>query len=213
LPGILHNLLRFLFHLGYAGPFVMGILDSSFLFLPFGNDLLVVALTARHHEGYLWYVLTAVCGSTVGVFLLDLIARKLGKEGVTRVAGQKRFEYLQRKIGERGAIALITGCLAPPPFPFTMVVAANSALGYPRRRLLLVVAAARAVRFLILGALAIKFGRAILRIANSAAFRGVMFAFIGICLLGSIYSISAWVRKGRSPRGQRAPAQTAEAGG
>ncbi len=64
-------------------------------------------------------------------------------------------------------MALVVACLAPPPFPFTMVVATNSALGYPRQRLLLTVAISRGVRFLILGLLAIKFGRAILRIANS----------------------------------------------
>ena len=39
-------LVRFVVQLGYFGPFVMGIMDSSFLVLPFGNDLLVVGLVA-----------------------------------------------------------------------------------------------------------------------------------------------------------------------
>ena len=98
-------LLRFLFHLGYAGPFFMGIMDSSFLFLPFGNDLLVVALVARHHDGLPFFVLSAVCGSTAGVFLLDLIARKGGEAGVQKVAGQRKFERLKRKVGEKGGRA------------------------------------------------------------------------------------------------------------
>lgn len=38
-----HPLLQFLLHIGYFGPLLMGVLDSSFLFLPFGNDLLVVS--------------------------------------------------------------------------------------------------------------------------------------------------------------------------
>jgi hypothetical protein len=67
----------FLLHLGYFGPVLMGILDSSFLFLPFGNDLLVVTLMARHHQGWLWYVLAAAVGSTIGVFALALVAQKL----------------------------------------------------------------------------------------------------------------------------------------
>ena len=41
----------------------MGVLDSSFLFLPFGNDLLVVSLVARHHQGFIVYVLLAATGS------------------------------------------------------------------------------------------------------------------------------------------------------
>ena len=58
----------------------MGIFDSSFLFLPFGNDLLVVTLVARHHEGWLSYVLAAAVGSTIGVFALALVAQKLGED-------------------------------------------------------------------------------------------------------------------------------------
>ncbi len=179
---------------------MLGVLDSSFLFLPFGNDILVIALIARHHQGYLLYVLMATCGSTAGVLLLDVMARKLGEEGIQKIAGQKQFEYLKRKIGERGGLAVAVGCLAPPPFPFSMVAGVNIALGYPRRRLLVIVAAFRAVRFLILGALAIKFGRVIIRWANSEVFKNVMIGFILICLIGSVYSIFKWVRHGRSKR-------------
>ena len=168
MSGFLQHRLHFLISLGYFGPFLMGVLDSSFLFLPYGNDLLVIALTVRHHEGYLIYVVGAVLGSTLGVFFLDLVARKLGEAGVQKVAGQRRFDYLKRKIGQYGGKAIVVGCLAPPPFPFTMVIAVNSALSYPRRRLLLTVAWSRAVRFLILGALAIKFGRQIIRFASSS---------------------------------------------
>lgn len=175
----------------------MGVMDSSFLFLPFGNDLLVVGLVARHHQGWPFYVLSAVCGSTLGVFFLDLLARKGGEAGVQKVAGQRRFDYLRRKIGERGGAALALAALAPPPFPFTMVVAVNSALAYPRRRLLWTVAAARAVRFVILSLLAIKYGRAILRIANSEGFRWTIIAFTMLCIAGSVFSILKWVRSGR----------------
>ncbi|MGA8030663.1 MAG: hypothetical protein WB992_26260 [Bryobacteraceae bacterium] len=196
------HLLRILFHLGYFGPFVMGIMDSSFLFLPFGNDLLVIGLLAQHHEGFPLYLISAVCGSTLGVFLLDLVARKGGEEGVQKVAGQRRFEYLKRKIGQQGGRALVVGCLAPPPFPFTMVVAVNSALGYPKYRLLWIVALSRAVRFTLLSLLAIKFGSAILRIANSAPFRWTMIGFIVLCLIGSVFSVMKWVRRGKSARRQ-----------
>ncbi len=197
---MLHTLLRSLFHLGYFGPFVLGIFDSSFLFLPFGNDLLVVALTARHHDNYLIYVASAAAGSTLGVFFLDLVARRLGEDGITKVAGKQRFEYLKRKMGQHGAKTLVIGCLAPPPFPFTMLVAVNSALGFPRPKLLGIVAVSRAVRFLILGALAIKFGRAIIHMVNSSGFKYFMYAFTAICVAGSIYSIAGWLRKGRSRR-------------
>jgi membrane protein YqaA with SNARE-associated domain len=197
LSNFFRPLLHFLFQLGYFGPLVMGVLDSSFLFLPFGNDLLVVGLVVRHHQGLILYVLAAASGSILGVLLLDLVARKAGEEGIQKVAGPKRFEYLKRKIGEKGGRALALGCLAPPPFPFTMAVATNSALGYPRLRLLWIVWLARAFRFTVIGLLALKFGPAILRISNSPAFKWSMVGFIAICFVGSAMSIRKWVRKSR----------------
>jgi membrane protein YqaA with SNARE-associated domain len=83
------SVLAFLLHLGYFGPVFMGILDSSFLFLPFDNDLLVVTLVARHHQGWPWYVLAAALGSTIGVSVLGLVAHELGEEGVQKMAGEK----------------------------------------------------------------------------------------------------------------------------
>ena len=182
----------------------MGIIDSSFLFLPFGNDLLVVGLVARNHDGYLIYVLSAVCGSTCGVFLLDVVARRLGANSVEKIVGHSRLTFLNKKIEENGAATIITACLAPPPFPFTMVVATNSALGYPRKRLLALVAICRAARFLVLGYLAILYGRTILRIFNSTAFKYAMVVFIVLCLIGSIFSVLHWFRRGQAP--QPAPA-------
>src|SRR5665213_197960 len=175
--------LLFLFHLGYFGPFVMGILDSSFLVLPFGNDLLIVGLVAHNHHGLPFYVISAACGSTIGVLSLALVARKFGEEGIRKVAGQKQFDRLKKQIGERSGIAVAIGCLAPPPFPFTMVIAAASAMGYSLWRLLTINFVSRAIRFTILGFLAIKYGSAVLRIAHSPAFVWSMIVFIILCLV------------------------------
>lgn len=190
-------LLLFLFHLGYLGPFVLGILDSSFLVLPFGNDLLVVGLIARHHSGFAVYVISAACGSTLGVILLAKVARKFGEDGIRKVAGQKQFDKLKRRIGDRSGVAVAIGCLAPPPFPFTMVIAAASALGYSVWRVAAINFVSRAVRFSVLGVLAIKFGTAILRIAKSPAFVWSMVVFIALCLIASAFSIWHWVHSTR----------------
>lgn len=193
-----HSLLHIFIHLNYAGPFILGVLDSSFLFFPFGNDLLVVALVAHNHHGYLLYVLSAACGSTCGVLILDLVARKLGEEGIKKVTGPERFKYLEKKIGQRGGISIVVACLAPPPFPFEPVLATNIVLGYPRRKLLLLVAASRASRFLILGFLAVHYGSAIMKIIKSDDFKWAMVGFIVVCVVGSAFSILKWVRRGRN---------------
>jgi membrane protein YqaA with SNARE-associated domain len=205
--GLFRTLLHFVFSIGYFGPVVMGVLDSSFLFLPFGNDLLVIALVARHRAGYLLYVLAATAGSTLGVFLLDLVSRKAGGSGVKKMAGKGRFNHLKKKMEEHGALALLLGCLAPPPFPFTMAVVTLSALKYPRWRMLLVVAFGRGLRFLIVGYLALRFGRLVLEVAQSAGFKFSMGILVALCVIGSILSISKWFRRRPSRGAQAAQAQ------
>jgi membrane protein YqaA with SNARE-associated domain len=200
LAHFLRPLLHLLFRLNYLGPFVMGVMDSSFLLLPFGNDLVVITLVVRNHAGYPWYVLTAVCGAVTGTLLLDIVSRRVGEAGVRRVAGDRRFEYLKKKFGEKGGIAVAVACLSPPPFPFTAIIATVCALGYPRKRLLAFVAAARALRFAILGALAIRYGRMIIRMANSVPFRFTMLAFIVFCLIGSALSVTKWLGRGTKSR-------------
>jgi len=54
-------LLAMFWKFGGLGLVVLGILDSSFLFAPLGNDLLVVAMTARKHSGNAKIVCTRFC--------------------------------------------------------------------------------------------------------------------------------------------------------
>lgn len=190
---------HFVFHIGYFGPFLMGILDSSFLVLPFGNDLVIVGMVARHHQGYPWYVLSAACGSTIGAGLLSHVSRKLGQEGIRKIIGVARYEKLARRIGRRSGLAVAAAGLAPPPFPFTAVIAAVSALDYSFSRILVFNFLARATRFTILAILALKFGRHILQIVKSGAFEWSMLAFIVLCFVASGFSVLHWLRK---PRGE-----------
>lgn len=192
-----HPLLQFLIHIGYFGPLLMGVLDSSFLVLPFGNDLLVVALVANHHQGAPWYVVAAACGSTIGVLALSLVSRKLGEEGIRKLAGEKQYKRLKEHIGSHAGPAIAVGGLAPPPFPFTMVIAAAAVLDYPLWRLLIINFFTRAARFAVIAWLAIKFGKQVLGIAKSSAFQWGVGAFIFLCVVGSAFSIWRWLRRSR----------------
>jgi membrane protein YqaA with SNARE-associated domain len=188
-------LLHFLFHIGYFGPLVMGILDSSFLVLPFGNDLVVVGLVAQHPKGLALYVISAAIGSSLGAIILALVARKVGEDGIRKVAGDRRYEKLRKRVGERSAIAIFMAGIAPPPFPFTTVIAAVGALDYPVWRIVAVNFLARGVRFTILAFLALKFGKTVLQIAKSPAFEWTMIGFIALCVVATAISIWHWVKK------------------
>lgn len=194
---LLHPFLQFLMHLGYFGPLAMGILDSSFLVLPFGNDLVVMGMVAGNPRGMAWYVLSAAVGSTIGALLLSLVSRKLGEEGIRRLAGERRYESLKNHLGRHAGVAVALAGLAPPPFPFTTVIAGSAALKYRLWRLLAINFCARAARFALISILAIKFGNELLHIARSAPFKWGMAIFIALCAVASAFSIAHWLRRPR----------------
>lgn len=195
--GLLRSAFSFLFHLGYTAPLLLGILDSSFLVLPFGNDLLIVTLIARNHHGFPLYVLMGAAGSTMGVFLLSVAARRFGEAGVRKVAGDGQFEKLSKRVGSHSGVFIALACVAPPPFPFTMVIAAASALDYPLWKLLTVTFVTRSARFALLGILAIQFGAAVLNITRSRPFFWSMVCFILLSLAATAVSTRHWLKAGR----------------
>jgi membrane protein YqaA with SNARE-associated domain len=192
------DLLTYFLQLGALGILLVSIADDSFLFLPIGSDLLTVILVARHHEKFLLYVLAGAVGSTIGVFLLDLVCRKGGEAMLTRLVKPKLLDFLKQRIEHHAAAVVIVTCIAPPPFPFGAAIAVASAFQYPRTRLLCLVFFARAARYSLIGWSALYFGRRILRIADSTDFLWLMGGFIAFCVIGSILSIIHWVRISRS---------------
>lgn len=206
---MLRHVYAFFYHLGGFGLVGLGVLDSSFLFTPFGNDLLIIALTARHHARMPYYAAMASAGSVAGCLLVDLVCRKGGKEGLKKRVSRKRIEYLERKIGQDAGYALAVASLMPPPFPFTPWVIAAAALQYPRKKLLSVIAVARFARFCIEGTLAVFFGRGILRLARSDQFKYVIFVLLVVSIAGSAYSVYLWVKQsGKRSRPQQNAVET-----
>ena len=86
----MHELIRHALHffgrMGGFGLIRFGILDSSFLFLPLGNDVLLIVLTARKPDLFWYYALMAALGSLIGCTLTDAVSRKLGESGLERMA-------------------------------------------------------------------------------------------------------------------------------
>ncbi len=195
---ILRSFAIFFFSLGGVGLLLLGILDSSFLFMPLGNDLLVIALTAAHRERMLYYVTMATIGSVFGVAFTHWVSAKGGQKGIEGDRKSKRIAYVERRVREHGGIAIATAALMPPPFPFTPFIVVAAALQYPLRRMLLIIAVCRAVRFATEGALAMIYGRRIIRMAQSPYVEGFIMALVVISLAGSAWSISSWIKKSRT---------------
>jgi membrane protein YqaA with SNARE-associated domain len=201
------SLFAFVRKLGGAGLFLMSLLDSSFLFLPFGNDFLLIALVSSHRNSSQWvlYVLLSAFGSIAGVWLVDIFMRKMGEEGLEKFVKPEKIKRLKVKMEKRAGWVIFLATLLPPPFPFTAVVLTASALQTPRKLILLAVFFGRLIRFMILAMLALYFGRQILRFLESEVINYVVFAFIGIALVGSFFSVRKWLGNWRTT--QAMPAQ------
>ncbi len=206
---VLAVLLAVFWRLGGGGLLILGVLDSSFLFAPLGNDLLVVGLTAQKHAvlPMLYYAAMSTVGSVLGVLLVDVVFRPAGERGLEKHLSRRRIEYIKSKVDRDAVWGLIVACLAPPPFPFTPFVMGAAALQYPRQRLLLVTGAARMVRFTGLGVLALFFGRQILQWAKGAVVQDFFLGLIAVFVIGSVVSVVGWIRRSRKSNGPSSESQ------
>ena len=164
-----------------------------------GNDLLVLALSARYHERMLYYVVMATAGSLIGCFATYWISRKSESVQKKFVSG-KHLDTIRKQVEKRAGWTLVVASLMPPPFPFTAFVAAAAAFRYPRNKLLGFVGVGRFMRFAIEGALAIHYGRWIIKQAESPLLEHVMIALIVISIVGSGFSIYQWIEGARTAR-------------
>ena len=202
MKSIIHIIARALFRAGGLGLLTLGAFDSSPLVVPLGNDLLMLALSARYHERALYYVAMATAGSLIGCFATDWISRK-SEGGQKKFLSGKHLKYIRTQVEKRAGWTLVAASLMPPPFPFTAFVAAAAAFRYPRKKLLGFVGVGRLVRFGIEAALAIHYGRWIIRQAQSPLLDHVMIALIVISLAGSAFAIYQWTDRTSGRRAAR----------
>ena len=193
-------LLRFFRRMGALGLFLLSILDSSFLVLPFGNDLLLIGLTSSDRNGFSWilYVLTAAAGSVLGALTVDLVMRAAGEKGLQRFLSEKRIEKLKKKMDTKAGLSVFFGTLLPPPFPYTPIIMTAAALQYPRSKLLGIVFGGRLLRYTVEAILSLFFGRRLIRYINSDVFSYLVYALLGLAVVLSVISVLKWVGKRKS---------------
>lgn len=189
--------LRFFLRLGIFGLFLMSALDSSFLVLPFGNDLLLIALVSSNREGLWWivYALVSALGSVAGVFVIDLLMRNAGEKGLERFISERKVEKLKSKLENKMGITVFIATLIPPPFPFTPAVMTASALQCSRGKLLGAVFLGRLVRFGAEAILALYFGRQVIAFINSDVVTYIVYGLIGIAVVLSTLSVLRWLKR------------------
>jgi len=190
-------ILRFFRSLGVFGLLLLSALDSSFLVLPFGNDLLLIALVSHNRDSVIWiaYVLVSAIGSVIGVLIVDLLMRPAGERGLEHFISQQQIEKLKAKLENKAGITVFFATLIPPPFPFTPAVMTASALQTPRGKLLSAVFFGRLLRFGAEAVLALYFGRQVIAFINSDVVSYIVYGIIGIGVVLSTLSVLKWLRR------------------
>ena len=193
------RLINFFVRLGVFGPFLLEALDSSFFYVPLGNELLLFALIHGGGPRWMWiaYALSGAAGTVVGVFVLDLVVRRIGEEGIERIVKPERFRKLKARMEAHTSwVVFLSGAL-PPPFPFRVTMMTASALQCSRAKILLSVFAGRALRFAAEALLILYFGRAFLKVMESEAFEYVIYLLTLVAVVGSAFIIFQLVRSRR----------------
>ncbi len=181
------------------GIVVLGALDSTLFFsLPFGIDAIVIILAARM-EGYAWVVpLLATSGSAAGAALTFWMGVKIGEKGLDRYVDARRLERIRERIRTQGAVALAVLDLIPPPFPFTPFVLAAGALEVNARMFFATLVVCRLFRFGLEAALAVIYGRSIVRWLDSDLFHDIVAGCIALATVLTALSIVKVVRSTRT---------------
>jgi membrane protein YqaA with SNARE-associated domain len=186
--------------LGLGGPglLVLALLDSSFLSIPEGNDLLIIVLSmGGSWSNMVYYATMTTVGSVIGCSLLYWVGTR-GGSYVERRLHRPRMRRIQSLYERRGVLAVIIPSLLPPPTPFKVFVLSAGAFGLAYPQFLLAVAFGRSLRYFTWGALAVMYGK------RAEVFLHEHFRSVGVVVLVLILALLLWflVLKPRVGRGE-----------
>jgi membrane protein YqaA with SNARE-associated domain len=157
----------FALSLGGPGLFVVAFLDSSFISLPQINDLLVVLMVVQNKAWMPYYAAMATFGSVAGCYVLYLIAERGGEAFLAKRLKAGHTERALALYRKRGVLALMVPAILPPPAPFKLFVLMAGVAEVRPLQFVISIAVARGLRYLVLGALAMRYGDAALELMRT----------------------------------------------
>lgn len=168
-PTVARGVRHWIYHLGAIGFIPLGLLDGSVVPLPGSMDVLLIVLSARQHQLWPYYAVMATLGSVIGSFVTYRLARKGGREALTKRVKPKTLEKVESQVDRWGLGAIAIPALLPPPMPMVPFVLAAGAMQYPVKKFLFALTLGRSVRYTVLAFLAARYGRHVLRLIAGLA--------------------------------------------
>ena len=201
--------MRWLVRLGGPGLILIGLADNSVVPLTGSMDVLTIYLAASHREAWPYYALMATLGAVLGGYITYYLALKGGKETLERKFSKRRADKLINRFQKWGFWGVFVPALLPPPFPLVPFLIAAGAMQYSRKKFLLALVLGRAIRYSIVAALGVHYGRPILAFFRHYNKMAVL-VLVGLALVGGVITLVGYLRsrKTKSPRKRRAVAET-----
>ena len=146
--------------LGGPGLFAIAFLDSSFISLPQINDLLVVVMVLQNPAWMPYYALMATLGSIAGCYVIYYLAERGGEAFIRKRLKPGHVERALALYKRHGLLALMIPAILPPPAPFKLFVLMAGVARVRPLQFVIAIGVARGARYLALGFLTIKYGKA-----------------------------------------------------
>ncbi len=183
--------------LGAPGLFLISFLDSSILSFPIINDLLLIELSIQHPLRMPLYAFMAGVGSVLGCVVLYFIAKKGGEAFFQKKAGE-RANSIRQWVENNGFMGMLVGALLPPPTPFKVFVFAAGVFEVPLWSFTSAIALARAIRYLGVGYLAVRYGNEALPFLTHHKLQVIVFVILFVLVS---YLLSRLILRPKLPGG------------
>lgn len=171
--------------LGGPGLFAVAFLDSSFISLPQINDLLVVLMVLQDPGWMVYYAAMATLGSIAGCYAIYYLAERGGEAFVRRRLKPGHAERALNLYKRHGLMALMVPAILPPPAPFKLFVLLAGVARVRPGQFVAAIAAARGARYLALGVLTVRYGKAATELMQTHG-RQVALWVVGILVAGAV---------------------------
>jgi membrane protein YqaA with SNARE-associated domain len=183
--------------LGGPGLLVIALLDSSFLSLPEGNDLLIVILsTGQSWERMAYLVTMTITGSVIGCSLLYWAGRR-GGAFVNRPPRREKLKQVEETYRKWGLWAVLVPSILPPPTPFKVFVLSAGVFKVPFVKFLTAVLVGRSIRYFIWGILAVLYGEWAKQVLQGSLHTVGAALFGAMLLMGAAYFVWKMMRRRR----------------
>ena len=200
-PLLFASSIGWLVRLGGPGLILIGLADNSVVPLTGSMDVLTIYLAASHRQAWPYYAFMATLGAVAGGYITYALARKGGKEALDHKFSKRRADKLCKRFEKWGFGGVFIPALLPPPFPLVPFLIAAGAMQYSRRKFLLALVLGRAIRYSIVAALGVHYGKPILAFFRHYNKLAVL-VLVGLAVIGGAFTLIGYLRsrKARSPQ-------------